>query len=292
MIIGMLGNVFSPAYYAARKRKRGVAALDHCTMNVALYDRRSPRWALTETAGPSLSPQELRIGASAMRVEGSTLVVTLDENTSPFPGRIRGEVRVELGSVEAQPIHLDRAQRHRWTPLAAHARCEVTLTEPSLRFRGAAYLDSNAGDEPLESAFSAWSWSRATLSDGRTIVSYDVTPRHSEPGSILLQATPASLLPLAASIPCHILPRTRFGIAPRVRMDTVGRIETLEDTPFYARSRVHGRLFGEPAVAVHEELCLDRFQKQWVQFLLPFRMRRGRAPGLLGASLRRLWGSR
>lgn len=284
----MLGNVFSPAYRAARSRRAGVSPLDYCTMNVALYDRRVPRWALTESAGPGLATGELHIGASSMRVVGSTLVVDLDERTAPLPGRIRGRVQVDLGALDTAPIALDRAQRHRWTPLAPHARCEVTLDDPSLRFRGDAYLDSNAGDEPLERAFSAWSWSRATLRDGRTVVAYDVTPRGSAPASILLQATSSSTLPLAASIPRHVLPRTRFGIAPRVRMDTVGRVETLEDTPFYARSRVHGRLFGEPAVAVHEELCLDRFQKPWVQFLLPFRMRGGRAPGLVDAALRRL----
>ncbi len=287
----MLGNVFSPAYHAARKHRKEVPALDYCTMNVALYHRRSPRWALTESKGASLAPQELRIGPSAMRVVDGALVVDLDEQTSPFPGRIRGQVRVELGASAAQPFHLDTGARHRWTPLAPHSRCEVTLTDPALHFRGAAYLDSNAGDEPLERAFSSWSWSRATLEDGRTIVSYDVVPRHSAPTGILLQATRGSLLPLAASIPCHVLRRTRFGIAPRVRMDTVARVETLEDTPFYARSRVHGRLFGEPAVAVHEELCLDRFQKGWVQFLLPFRMRGGR-PSAFGAGLRRLRGAR
>ncbi len=291
----MLGNVFSPAYRAARSRKEGVSPFGYCTMNVALYHRASPRWALTESAAPTLAATALRIGESCMRVAGSTLEVDLDERTAPFPGRIRGRVRVDLGGVgspPAEPVALDRYGRHRWTPVAPHARCEVTLDEPGLRFHGDAYVDSNAGDEPLERGFSAWSWSRATLEDGRTIVAYDATPRGSAPTSVLLQATSSSTLPLAARIPVHSLPRTRFGLTPQMRMDTVGKVETLEDTPFYARSRVHGRIFGTPAVAVHEELCLERFQKAWVQFLLPFRMRGGCGPGPLDAVVRRLRSAR
>jgi carotenoid 1,2-hydratase len=48
----------------------------------------------------------------------------------------------------------------------------------------------------------------------------------------------------------------------------------LEDTPFYARSNVAGRLLGENILAFHESLDLDRFDSRWVEVLLPFRMPR------------------
>jgi carotenoid 1,2-hydratase len=51
-------------------------------------------------------------------------------------------------------------------------------------------------------------------------------------------------------------------------------IQTLEDTPFYARSMLSTRLFGEAVTAVHESLDLDRFRTAWVRALLPFRMPR------------------
>jgi carotenoid 1,2-hydratase len=51
-------------------------------------------------------------------------------------------------------------------------------------------------------------------------------------------------------------------------------VETLEDTPFYARSTVNAHLLGEPVTAMHESLSLTRFASRWVQVLLPFRMPR------------------
>ena len=51
-------------------------------------------------------------------------------------------------------------------------------------------------------------------------------------------------------------------------------LRTLEDAPFYARSVVKTHLLGRPVTAMHESLCLDRFSRQWVRVLLPFRMPR------------------
>lgn len=53
-------------------------------------------------------------------------------------------------------------------------------------------------------------------------------------------------------------------------------LRTYEDTPFYARSLAAATFGGKPATVVHEALSLDRFASPWVQFLLPFRMRRAR----------------
>jgi carotenoid 1,2-hydratase len=48
--------------------------------------------------------------------------------------------------------------------------------------------------------------------------------------------------------------------------------QTLEDTPFYARSVLRSGAASGPVM--HESLDLDRFKKAWVRTLLPFRMPR------------------
>ena len=54
-------------------------------------------------------------------------------------------------------------------------------------------------------------------------------------------------------------------------------IKTWEDAPFYARSTLASRLYGEQVVAVQESLNMRRFTSPIVQFMLPYRM--PRAPG-------------
>jgi carotenoid 1,2-hydratase len=61
--------------------------------------------------------------------------------------------------------------------------------------------------------------------------------------------------------------RSAAGAPPTLR-------QTLEDTPFYARSLVQSQWLGQPVLALHESLRLDRFVQPWVQAMLPFRMPR------------------
>ena len=51
-------------------------------------------------------------------------------------------------------------------------------------------------------------------------------------------------------------------------------LKTWIDAPFYARSALATRLFGEDVQAVHESLSLGRFRSPIVQSMLPYRMRR------------------
>jgi carotenoid 1,2-hydratase len=50
--------------------------------------------------------------------------------------------------------------------------------------------------------------------------------------------------------------------------------ESLEDTPFYARSVIRATMLGHDVVAMHETLDARRFSSPWVQSLLPWRMPR------------------
>ncbi len=272
--------MFSP-YYAWARGRGEADPLDHCGLNVALYGEGGKRWALTER-GRRWVRQEasaLQIGPSRIGWDGAGLSVDVDEVTVPLPSRIRGRIRLHASQPVTETFVLDAAGRHRWRPVAPCSRVEVDLEQPALRWSGSAYLDTNRGDEPLEAAFHSWHWSRSTLADGSTGVLYDVRPRAGQPLSLALRLDPGGGVSPVEAPPRATLPTSRWGIARATRSDpgTSAHLRaSLEDTPFYARSLVSGRLLGESVTAVHESLSLDRFAQAWVRLLLPFRMpRRG-----------------
>ena len=51
-------------------------------------------------------------------------------------------------------------------------------------------------------------------------------------------------------------------------------LQTLEDTPFYARSTLRTRLQGEVVTTLHESLDLPRVASLPVRLMLPWRMPR------------------
>ena len=76
-----------------------------------------------------------------------------------------------------------------------------------------------------------------------------------------------------------LLPKSKWRVGRRTRSE-IGVAEirrTWEDTPFYARSELSSKLFGEEVAAVQESLDMKRFSSGVVQFMLPFRMPRERA---------------
>jgi carotenoid 1,2-hydratase len=77
--------------------------------------------------------------------------------------------------------------------------------------------------------------------------------------------------------PVAPLPNTLWQMERKTRADRghASVIRTWEDAPFYARSTLSSRLFGEPVVAVQESLDLDRFSSPIVQFMLPYRIPQG-----------------
>jgi len=279
-VIAMIGSVFSP-YYAWARRRGNPDPLNHCGLNVALYSKGRKRWSLTERGRSALevSSTYLTIGPSALCWGQDALTIEIEEVTVPIPTRLQGRIRLYPDALVDYQAPLDRAVRHRWSPIAPCARVEVEMKRPSLRWSGMGYFDSNAGDEPLESAFRGWNWSRAPRRGGTSVL-YNVDPHEGEGADLALHFDAAGQveeLDPPGEIP---LPRTRiWRISRGTRADpnhppTV--IETLEDTPFYARSVIASRLQGDKVTAVHESLSLDRFRRNWVKMLLPFRMPRVR----------------
>jgi carotenoid 1,2-hydratase len=274
-LIAFVGSVFSPFYAAARRRGRA-EAIDHSAINVALYGR-TRRWAMTERGRTTLrrSADRFEVGPSRMRWQDGVLVIDIDELTVPVPTRLRGRIRVQPTAFTRYGVTLDAAGRHRWRPIAPHARVELEFSDPALRWSGHGYVDSNHGDEPLEAGFRSWHWSRSRQPDGTTRVFYDTLRRDGSTQELALQFDPQGEATPCAAPPAVALPPTLWRVDRRIRAaeDLVRRVMVVEDTPFYARSMTIG---ADPASTqlVHESLSLERFDTRWVQTLLPFRMRR------------------
>lgn len=280
-VIGMLGNVFSP-YYAAARRLEPADPEQYCALNVALYGPQRKRWAMTERGAGALqrSAAELTIGPSSMQWRDGALLIDIDEITVPIPGRLRGQIRLFPGSCETHEITLDEGGNHHWWPLAPRARVEVDMERPDLRWSGTGYLDSNRGSEPLERRFRRWDWFRAPLQGGDSAVLYNTNPLREAGRTLAFRFRDGGAMePVEPPPPATVattgiwrIPRpTRSGPGARVR-------ETLEDTPFYARSVLDLEIFGEQVTGVHESLSLERFSQAWVRTLLPFRMPRRPGP--------------
>lgn len=277
VVIAMVGCPFSPRY--ARARGRGPAdPLEHSAFNVAVSARGGSRWALTERGAAAVArdASSLAIGRSNMRwIEGgAALAIDVDERSAPWGLPVRGRIRFEPLARTEEAVAIDGAGAHLWWPIAPLGRVEVSLEEPSVRFRGTAYLDANAGTAPLEDAFARWSWSR--LSDASQVaITYDVVTRSAERFEHAYRVDRDGVHRSFTGREVS-LGMSRFGLRRSFRAPTNGRtrlVRTVEDGPFYARSLVDH--VGERGLArgVHEVVSLDRFASSWVQFLIPFRMR-------------------
>jgi carotenoid 1,2-hydratase len=274
-IIAFIGTVFSP-WYAYAHRKGQADPQEHCCVNVALYG--SPRrWAMTDRRASALrrDADHLRIGPSGMAWDGTTLTIHIEEVTAPIPTRLRGTVRLTPKALSTQRFQLDSEGRHHWQPIAPRSRVEVELEQPTLRWSGAAYFDTNAGSAPLEEDFVGWDWCRAAMPD-RTAILYNARRRDGTERSLALCVTDDGAVAQFQPPPQVELPKTLWRI-PRPTRAEGGQarvVRTLEDTPFYSRSEIRTHLLGREASAVHESLSLDRFRSPAMFLMLPFKVPR------------------
>ncbi len=276
------------SYYAWAQRNGNAGRADpenFCCLNVALYGppgkRWNKRWTMTERSRASVTREARRfvIGPSRLEWDGEALTIHVDEVTVPFPGRVRGTVRVVPQRLFNFSTALDDGARHHWGPIAPSARVEVAFDQPGTRWTGHAYLDSNEGSEPIDRPFTEWDWSRSSLRDGSTAVIYDVRQRWGDDRVLALRFTPGGTVEPFEAPPRQALPRTLWRIGRTMRTDpgqpaTVTR--TLEDTPFYARSVLRSGLLGEAVESVHETLNVARLVSPAVRLMLPWRMPRVR----------------
>ncbi len=249
-------------------------------MNVALYGPRGG-WCMTERGRGALAcdHDNLVIGPSSMHWDGSSMTINLEEITAPLPKKVRGTIRVYPKVMPETLWPLDAQGKHAWRPIAPRAAVEVKLNNPSLSWRGEGYIDSNAGVEPLERGFTDWHWSRAHLARD-SVVLYEGQRRDDTRFAMGLRFADNGAISEVALPPERVLPKTGWRMPRITRADAGAPVairRTWEDTPFYSRTALTTKLFGEHAEAVHESLSLDRLEKGIVKLMLPFRMpRRGK----------------
>jgi carotenoid 1,2-hydratase len=279
-IIAFVGSVFSP-YYAASFARHGTAvqAGNHCAINVALYGPGSRRWAMTERGSASVErgADHLVVGPSQLKWTGDHLQIDLHEISVPIPQRVCGTVRVYPDALCNYSNALDDQGKHRWGPIAPCARVEVDLQKPGITWQGNAYLDSNEGDEPVTVPFKTWDWSRARMADGSTAVIYDVTQLSGAQTLLAERFKPDGSWESFTPEPTRqALAKTLWRIDRGIRVEggKAQVLDTLEDTPFYARSLLQTQLLGEQVTAVHETLEPQRLKSRAVQMMLPWRMPR------------------
>jgi carotenoid 1,2-hydratase len=280
-VIAFVGSVFSPYYAWARGESGTADPENHCAINVALYGQGARRWTMTERGRRWVrrDAREFNIGPSRLHWDGQALVVDIDEVAVPLPQRVRGRVKVFPQALCHFVTPLDAGGRHRWGPIAPCSRIEVEFEQPRLRWSGHAYMDSNEGDEPIDTPFREWDWARSPLADGSTAVIYDVRPK-SGPDRVIAQRFAPDGSAHAFEAPARQpLPPSAWRLPRTMRSEGAGSarlLQTLEDTPFYVRSTLQAQLLGERVTAIHETLDLPRVVSTPVRLMLPFRMpRRG-----------------
>ena len=274
-IIAFIGSVFSPYYKASGRH----VPENHVSLNVALYGPRGRRWAMTERGKSALWRDRtlLRIGPSQLHWDGNGLTIDVDEKTALFPQRVRGRIRVTPEVLGQRRFRLDPQGRHFWEPLAPRSHVEVALSDPDIAWSGQGYFDANHGSEPLEAGFADWQWSRAHLKGGDTAVIYEGKLRSGDDFGMALRIGNDGNAAVCEMPRGVVLPRTGWAINRLTRADDAGAAKvraTWEDTPFYSRTALSSRMFGENVHAVHESLSLDRFRAPVVQWMLPWRMPR------------------
>ena len=170
-----------------------------------------------------------------------------------------------------------RTGHHRWQPIGPLSDVSVRFDNPALSWSGTGYFDTNDGDEPLEAAFKAWTWSRFDL-ERKARIFYDVVLRDGSERSLSLAILDDGVTD-AAAIAYRPMATTAWGIVRQAPCDAEAKpvlLQTLENAPFYARSAIRCRIDGVEASGVHESLSLDRVVSPVVRFMLPFKMFRRR----------------
>ncbi|SLN31269.1 Acyclic carotenoid 1,2-hydratase [Roseisalinus antarcticus] len=225
------------------------------------------------------TPDRLEIGPSAMSWTGDKLVIDVDEwGGLPNVGRLRGQIVVEPEALTSVELPLTEDGAHVWRPFAPVSRIKVDLEGRGQQWSGHGYFDSNFGTRALEADFSYWTWGRFPAKDGATCV-YDADRRD---GTRLGAAFRFGADGSAATIEAP--PRVRFrrslwAVRRETRADagfTPKQALNMLDAPFYSRSAVTTRLFGEEVTGVHEALDLNRFRSPLLKPMLAVRVPRRR----------------
>ena len=273
-VIGFIGSVFSPWYrWSGRKNPQ-----NHVCINVATYGK-GGRFTMTDRGASALrqTASRLEVGPSMMRWEDDTLVIDIDEVSSPpLISRMRGQIRVIPSAMTNVELALTPDDSHIWRPFAPRSRIEVDIDRPGWQWTGEGYFDANFGTRALEEDFSYWTWGRYPTGNGATCF-YDATRLDGSElaaGFQFDEAGNATSIPLPPKAPIR---RSLWAVKRETRGDAgtqARQVQNMLDAPFYSRAAVETTLNGERTTGVHEALDLTRFRSPLIKPMLAVRVPR------------------
>ncbi|MFK7876790.1 MAG: carotenoid 1,2-hydratase [Paracoccaceae bacterium] len=272
--MGFIGSVFSPWYrWSGRKNPQ-----NNVCINVATYGP-GGRFTMTDRGQSALrqTASRLEVGPSMMRWENDTLVIDIDEISSPpLVSRIRGQITITPEAVTSVELPLTPDGAHIWRPFAPRSRIDVNIDRPGWQWQGEGYFDANFGTRALEDDFSYWTWGRYPTADGATCF-YDAERLD---GTTLAAAFAfdgagcARDIDLPPKVPMR---RSLWAVKRETRADAgyqPRQVQNMLDAPFYSRSAVRTKLDGVETVGVHEALDLTRFRSPLLKPMLAVRVPR------------------
>jgi carotenoid 1,2-hydratase len=224
----------------------------------------------------SQSRDTLTIGPSSMHWDGTSLVIDINEISTPHGNRIAGTVTIHPSAVTSFELPLAEDRSHVWRPFAPTSRIDVALDRPGWSWSGHGYFDANFGTRALEDDFSYWTWARLPLNDGTACI-YDADRRD---GSTLAAgvtfgsdgvAKPLDLPPKAR------MKRSLWALRRETRADAgyaPKQVKHMLDAPFYNRAAIRTKINGIETVGVHEALDLNRFRNPLLKPMLAVRVPR------------------
>ena len=229
------------------------------------------------TSALRLSEDRLQIGPSSMSWDGNTLIIDVDEMTTPHPGKLTGQIRLRPTGLTDIEVPLKQDGTHIWRPFAPTARIEVDLDRKGWQWSGHGYFDANFGTAALEDDFSYWTWSRMPVRGG-TAAFYDADRRDGSSLAVALTfAEDGSVTPMIAPPPKQRIARSLWAVRRETRGDANSnphQVKAMLDAPFYTRSVVRTTIHGEQTTGVHEALDLNRFASPLLKPMLAVRVPR------------------
>ncbi len=270
IMIAFMGSVFSPFYARAISANKRSDPLDYCAFNVGFYGPHGrTHWVFTEFPRGDIgrSATQFDLAGNQLCWDDHVLRIQIDDRCAPRRRRIRGRIDVHFTEANLQCFPIDDAGQHQWCPIAPFATAEVSMHAPDLDWSGHAYIDSNQGEVPLHHTFDRWNWSR-THTGNAAQLTYNTQETDGRKHQLALAYRDGEIQTIVPQAQAT-LPTTGWSLERHCQLAAPTLKQTLDDTPFYARSLVES----DGGIGMHESLSLERFRKSWVQRLLPFRMR-------------------
>lgn len=223
-----------------------------------------------------LSETQMQIGPSNMTWDGKSLIIDVNEMTTPHPGKLQGQIRLHPSGITNIEVPLKDDGSHVWRPFAPTARIDVDLNRKGWQWSGHGYFDANFGTAALEDDFSYWTWSRMPVESGSAAF-YDAERRDGSSLSVALKfAENGDVAPMIAP-PKQRLSRSLWTVRRETRSDEGSdprQVKAMLDAPFYTRSVVRTGIHGEDTTGVHEALDLNRFASPLLKPMLAVRVPR------------------